>query len=102
VLMAPLFIFNGSLFISNAAFNNLKRPLWSSMLNWGKNTIGVLPFVLVGASIGGAPGVLVGQSIGGIFFGVLGLWLAFRLVASYQNGTADPDKAWRPRFSRNR
>ena len=96
VLIAPLFIFNGSLFISNAAFNNLKRPLWSSLLNWGKNTIGVLPFVLVGASIGGAPGVLVGQAVGGIFFGVLGLWLAFRLVSRYQSGAGNPDKpSWR-------
>ena len=96
VLIAPLFIFNGSLFVSNAAFNNLKRPLWSSLLNWGKNTIGVLPFVLVGAQIGGAPGVLVGQAVGGIFFGVLGLWLAFRLVARYQSGAGNPDKpSWR-------
>ncbi len=95
-LIAPLFIFNGSLFISNAAFNNLKRPLWSSLLNWGKNTIGVLPFVLIGAAIGGAPGVLVGQAVGGIFFGALGLWLAFHLVNRYQTGAADPDKpSWR-------
>jgi len=78
--VAPLFIFNGSLFISNAAFNNLKRPLWSSMLNWGKNTIGVWPFVVLGAAWGGAPGVIIGQAIGGIFFGILGLWLAYRLV----------------------
>ncbi len=95
-VIAPLFVFNGSLFISNAAFNNLKRPLWSSMLNWGKNTIGVVPFVLLGAHIGGAPGVLVGQAIGGVFFGVLGLWLAYRLVNRYQSGVSDPDKpTWR-------
>ena len=97
VLVAPLFIFNGSLFISNAAFNNLKRPLWSSMLNWGKNTVGVAPFVIAGAAIGGAPGVIVGQAAGGIFFGVLGLWLAYRLVTGYANGTIDPDAGWRPR-----
>lgn len=96
VLIAPLFIFNGSLFISNAAFNNLKRPLWSSMLNWGKNTVGVLPFVIVGASIGGAPGVLVGQAVGGIVFGVLGLWLAFHLVDGYQSGRTDPERARKP------
>lgn len=101
-LIAPLFIFNGSLFISNAAFNNLKRPIWSSLLNWGKNTIGVIPFVLLGAHIGGAPGVLVGQAIGGVFFGVLGLWLAFRLVNRYQSGAADPDKpTWRLRSAQS-
>lgn len=99
VLIAPLFIFNGFLFVSNAAFNNLKRPLWSSMLNWGKNTVGVVPFVLVGAHIGGAPGVLVGQAVGGIFFGILGMWLAFGLVRNYQNGSVDPDGSWRQRWA---
>lgn len=102
MVIAPLFIFNGSLFIANAAFNNLRRPIWSSMLNWGKNTIGVLPFVLVGAHIGGAPGVLVGQAIGGIFFGILGIWLAFRLVRSFEDGRVDPDVPWRPRLVRPR
>lgn len=101
VLIAPLFIFNGSLFISNAAFNNLKRPLWSSMLNWGKNTIGVIPFVLIGGFIGGGPGVLVGQAVGGIFFGALGLWLAFHLVGGYASGQINPEQAWRPRFKRS-
>ena len=102
VVIAPLFIFNGSLFISNAAFNNLKRPIWSSMLNWGKNTIGVAPFVIVGAHLGNAPGVLIGQAIGGIFFGLLRMWLAFRLVASYEDGRVDPDVPWRPRLVRPR
>ncbi|MEM9668231.1 MAG: MATE family efflux transporter [Pseudomonadota bacterium] len=100
--VAPLFIFNGSLFISNAAFNNLKRPLWSTMLNWGKNTIGVAPFVVVGAHLGGAPGVLISQSVGGILFGVIGLWLAYRLVTGFENGTVDPNTSWRPSLMRNR
>lgn len=100
--VAPLFIFNGSLFISNAAFNNLKRPLWSSMLNWGKNTIGVWPFVILGAMWGGAPGVLIGQAVGGVFFGCLGLWLAYRLIAAYRDGGTDPDTPWRPGLMRSR
>ncbi|MEO1786497.1 MAG: MATE family efflux transporter [Pseudomonadota bacterium] len=95
VLGAPLFLFNGLLFISNAAFNNLKRPIWSSILNWGRNTIGIVPFVIVGAMVGGAPGVIIGQGAGGIVFGLLGLWLAHRLVDAYADGRADPDGPWR-------
>lgn len=91
LVVAPLFLFNGTLFVSNAAFNNLRRPLFSTVLNWGKNTIGVVPFIAVGASLGGAPGVLIGQSIGGVLFGIVGFWLAYRLVDRFERGDADPD-----------
>lgn len=92
LVVAPLFLFNGTLFVSNAAFNNLRRPLYSTFLNWGKNTIGVIPFVAVGAAIGGAPGVLIGQAVGGVLFGILGFWLAYRLVNRYESGKSDPDR----------
>ena len=101
-IVAPLFFFNGVLFITNAAFNNLNRPTWSTWLNWGKNTAGVAPFVWLGASWAAAPGVLVGQAMGGIFFALLGVWLAFRLVDDFESGRADPGKAWRPSFMRPR
>lgn len=84
LVVTPLFFFNGALFISNAAFNNLDRPTWSTMLNWGKNTIGVLPFVWLGSEWAGAGGVLVGQSIGGIFFAIAGVVLAFKLTRTYE------------------
>ncbi len=91
---APLFLFNGALFVSNAAFNNLKRPIWSSLLNWGKNTLGIAPFVILGAWLGDASGVIVGQALSGVFFGLFGLWLAYHLVSGYQSGDIDPDKPW--------
>ncbi len=91
VIVAPLFFFNGALFISNAAFNNLKRPLWSTWLNWGKNTIGTAPFVFAGSAIAGAPGVIIAQAIGGIAFAVIGVWLGFRLITAYEEGRADPE-----------
>ena len=90
-VVAPLFYFNGALFIANATFNNLRRPLWSTWLNWARNTIGVAPFVFAGSALAGAPGVIIGQAIGGVAFGVLGVWLAFRLIDAYENGAADPD-----------
>ncbi|MEO0981302.1 MAG: MATE family efflux transporter [Pseudomonadota bacterium] len=95
LVVAPLFVFNGMLFVSNAAFNNLRRPLFSTALNWGKNTIGVVPFVLVGGAMGGASGVLIGQAVGGVVFGVAGYWLAQNLVTRYETGRSDPDKGLR-------
>lgn len=91
VAATPLFYFNGALFISNAAFNNLNRPLWSTYLNWAKNTLGVAPFVWLGAQWAGAVGVVMGQAIGGIIFGLIATWLTFRLIDGFEKGDADPE-----------
>lgn len=74
-IVVPLFFFNGLLFIANASFNNLDRANWSTWTNWGRNTLGVLPFAIAGSALGGAPGVLAGQAIGGVFFGLGAYWL---------------------------
>lgn len=86
IVITPLFFFNGVLFIGNASFNNLGRPTWSTWLNWGKNTIGVAPFVMIGSAVGDASGVLVGQAIGGIIFAGIGILLVFRLIERYRTG----------------
>jgi putative MATE family efflux protein len=99
---APLFFFNGALFVTNAAFNNLNRPIWSTLLNWGRNTLGIAPFVWLGADLAGAPGVIIGQALGAVAFAGLGAWLSYRLVAAYQSGAADPEKGWKVPLMRPR
>ena len=101
-LAAPLFYFNGVLFASNSAFNNLNRPFWSTMLNWGRNTAGVAPFVWLGAKWGGAAGVVVGQAAGAVGFAIIGVWLSFRLINAYESGNADPNKGGKIPFTRPR
>ncbi|MEM1132834.1 MAG: MATE family efflux transporter [Pseudomonadota bacterium] len=83
-IVAPLFLFNGILYISNAAFNNLERPRWSTWLNWGRNTLGILPFLVIGDWLAGAAGVIAAPAIGGIIFGMMGYVLAMRLVNSHE------------------
>ncbi len=75
-----LFFFNGLLFLSNAACNNLGRPFQSTLLNWGRHTLGTVPFALWLGGIWGAQGVMIGQAVGGIVFGLLALWLTFRVI----------------------
>ncbi len=86
VVGAPLMFFNGVLFIGNAACNNLDRPFWSTCLNWGRNTIGIIPFIWLGGQIGGAPGVMIGQYMGSIMFSGLSLFLVNRLINGYESG----------------
>ena len=78
--LAPLFAFLGALFVSNAVFNTLRRAHISTVLNWGRATIGTIPFVMLGATYGGADGVLAANMVGGILFGTLGVVLCYRLM----------------------
>lgn len=85
--LALLFFFNGAIFVSNAAFNNLNHPFYSTWVNWGRNTLGIVPFVMVGSAVLGAPGVLLGQYLGGVAFGVVGVVLAFRVIGKAEDPT---------------
>ena len=78
--LALAWVFNGAIFVGNAAFNNLGHPFWSTAINWGRNTLGTIPFVALGAAWLGAPGVLIGQAAGGVAFGIVSVWLGLRLT----------------------
>jgi len=80
--LALLFFFNGALFISNAAFNNLGHPFFSTGMNWGRNTVAMVPMVWIGGALFGAPGVLVGQALAGVLFGAIAWVLASRVIAA--------------------
>lgn len=73
--------FNGVTFVANASFNNLGHPGKSAWINWGRNTLGTLPFVWLGSMWFGAPGVLVGQALGGIVFAGVAAILVRRVMA---------------------
>ena len=73
-------IFTGVIFVANAAYNNLGHPFYSTWVNWGRNTLGIIPFVYVGALYWGAEGVLIGQMMGSIFIALASFILAKRLM----------------------
>jgi putative MATE family efflux protein len=79
--LTGLFIFTGALFVANAAFNNLGAPLYSTLFNWGRATLGTIPFVWFGAQHWGANGVLAAQQAGGVMFGAVAVFVAFRVAA---------------------
>lgn len=75
-----LFFFNGLIFVANAACNNLGAPFQSTFVNWGRHTLGTVPFALWFGAVWGAEGVLIGQAVGGVVFGLLAVWLALRTI----------------------
>lgn len=78
--LALAYFFNGVMFVANAAFNNLGHPFYSTWLNWGRHTLGTIPFVIAGAAWFGAPGVLIGQAVGGVVFAAIAFGLALRVM----------------------
>jgi putative MATE family efflux protein len=80
--LALLWFFNGVIFVGNAVCNNLGRPFWSTMVNWGRHTVGTIPLALWLGQHWGAQGVLVGQALGGVVFGLAAAWLALRAIRS--------------------
>ena len=80
VFVAGTYVFNGAVFVANAAFNNLGFALYSTVLNWGRATLGVVPFIWLGGHYFGARGVLGGYGLGVVLFGVAGVVMCFRVL----------------------
>jgi len=78
-LLAGSFLFTGALYVANAAFNNLGFPLLSTAFNWGRATLGTIPFAAWGAQYGPS-GVLIGQAAGSLLFGVGAILTAFHAI----------------------
>jgi putative MATE family efflux protein len=78
--IAVTFVFNAMMFVANAAFNTMGYAFYSSVLNWGRATIGVLPFAWAGGQLYGPKGVLMGYGFGALVFGVISIWLCYRAL----------------------
>lgn len=77
------YMFIGLLFVSNTAFNNLGHPLYSTGFNWGRATLGTIPFVAIGAHYG-PQGVMIGQALGVVVFGSLAMVAALSVIGNLE------------------
>lgn len=83
--------FNGLMFVANAAFNNLGHPLYSLVFNWGRATLGTMPFAVIGAQIDGYRGLLFGLILGWGLLGIASMVVAFRAIAGLEARAATAD-----------
>lgn len=77
LLSGFIWFFISLVFVANASFNNLGYPLLSTFFNWGRATLGMIPFAYFGAQIGGPKGALVGIGAGSVAFGIAAVVTAF-------------------------
>ncbi|WP_201837907.1 MATE family efflux transporter [Microvirga zambiensis] len=72
-----IWFFISLVFVANASFNNLGYPLLSTFFNWGRATLGMIPFAYFGAQMGGPKGALLGIGAGSVVFGIAAVVTAF-------------------------
>jgi Na+-driven multidrug efflux pump len=80
-LAAGGFVFTGALFVANAAFNTLGRPLWSTGFNWARDGIVLFPLAWGLSQAFAAPGVIYGQALAGVIVGSVAALAGWRFVA---------------------
>lgn len=73
-------LFLGFLYVANASFNNLGFAWLSMLFNWGRASLGTIPFVTLGAAYAGVIGGQVGMAAGAAVFGLAALITAYRVV----------------------
>jgi Na+-driven multidrug efflux pump len=78
--LTPLFVFLGAMFVANAVFNTLGLAHVPTVLNWGRATLGTIPFVMLGGAYAGADGVLVANMVGGVIFGTIAVLYCYRVL----------------------
>jgi putative MATE family efflux protein len=77
---AGSFAFTGALFVANAAFNNLGRPLRATLSNWTRDGVLMFPLALAGGAALGAVGVVWAQVAANVAVGAWAAWRAWRFI----------------------
>lgn len=75
-----LWFFLGGVFVANAAYNNLGWPFLSATFNWGRATLGTIPFVTIGARHAGPEGGFIGTIVGAALFGCVAVAGSYLVV----------------------
>ena len=85
-----IWFFIGLVFVANASFNNLGFPLLSTFFNWGRATLGMIPFAYAGAEMAGPKGALIGIGAGSVAFGIGAAFTSFWTVRRLERQAVVP------------
>ncbi len=88
------YVFTGMVFVSNAAFNSLGRPIFSTVINWARDGVLMYPACLLLGTYYAASGVVYGQMAASIVTGIVAVFWGWRFVRGLErNVTATPRTA---------
>ncbi len=87
---AGFFVFTGALFVANAAFNNLGRPLWATALNWSRDAAVLPALALTLPGLMGPAGVVAAQAGAGLVVGSIAATLGWFATGRLAPGPGAP------------
>ncbi len=82
------FVFAGALYVSNASFNNLGKPIYSTGFNWLKDGLLMWPLCILLSSYFAAPGVVYGQGLAWAVAGVASTIVGWRVIGNIEASDA--------------
>ena len=74
------FLFTGMIFVASSAFNNMGKPVYSTMMTWLRDGLVMLPAVLLGASMFGAIGVVYGNAFASLIIGLPSCFIGWLFI----------------------
>ncbi len=90
------FLFTGALFVSNAAFNNLGRPVLAALFNWSRDAGAIPLLALAGVGAAGAGGAILMQALAALAVGSVAAVAGWRHVSQLSRRAAVPAVAAAP------
>ncbi len=94
------FIADGILFSTNSVFNSLGFPLYSTMFNYAKFFLGVIPAVYSLSYFYQAKGVIIGQAVGPVLVTIIAVIMCKKVIERVSRGDDPAGKSKRRGFSR--
>ena len=84
-LAAGGFLFSGMMFVASATFNNMGKPIYSTVITWLRDGVFMLPAVLIGAKMFGATGVIYGNAFAAAIIGLPSLLFAWVFIKNLKS-----------------
>ncbi len=86
-------VFVGFILVANAMFNTLGRAYLATLFNWGRATLGTIPFVWLGATYGGPEVAMMGIAVAAAIFAAAAVVVAGRVIAAVSGDVPQPAPA---------
>ncbi len=94
--LAFFFVADGILFSTNSVFNSLGYPIYSTVFNYAKFFIGIIPAAYTLSYFYGAKGVIIGQAIGPVMVSLTAIWACHHIINKVSHGGNPPTDNHKP------